>query len=132
MSAARRRPPAPARALACLLWLALARGALGGLQPELKLDTSGRAVRTVSYTEGKPPLALTANLTLSAAGSPCVTAVVRFPCPRGCTLPLREPNADAPRAGAHHQPGERAAGDAGDFGRLQSGLQSDTTSRAVV
>lgn len=79
MSAARRPPGAWARALVCLLWLALARGASGGLQPELKLDTSGRAVRTVSYTEGNPPVALTANLTLTAAGSPCVTAVVRAP-----------------------------------------------------
>ena len=79
MSATRRPPPARARALACLLWLALARGASGGLQPELKLDASGQAVREVTYTVGKPPLALTANLTLTAAGSPCVSAVVRAP-----------------------------------------------------
>ena len=66
-----------ARALVCLLVLALAGCASGGLQPALKLAASGRAVRTVTYTEGSPPLALTANLTLTAAGSPCVTAVVR-------------------------------------------------------
>ena len=79
MRAARRSPPSTAWSLTCLLWLALARGASGGLQPELKLVSSGSAVRTLSYTEGSLPVALTANLTLTAAVSPCVTAVVRNP-----------------------------------------------------
>ena len=89
MSAARRPPPSAAWSLVCLLWLALARGASGGLQPALKLDSTGQAVRTVNYTEGSLPLALSSNLTLLAAdsGSPCITAVVRIPRAaraRGC------------------------------------------------
>ena len=110
MSAARRPPPSTAWSLVCLLWLALARGASGGLQPELKLDSTGRAVRTLSYTEGSLPVALTSNLTLTAAGSPCVTAVVCIPRARR----VRRTNLTTPVcAGANHQPGERATRNAG-------------------
>jgi len=74
--ARRLRAPAPAL-LALLALLALARGASGALQPVLKLDATGSALRLANYTERAPPVALTAGLTLTAAGSPCVTAVVR-------------------------------------------------------
>ena len=118
MRTARRSPPSTAWSLACLLWLALARGASGGLQPVLKLDSKGGAVRPLSYTEGSPPVALTANLTLLAAGSPCITAVVRIPRAGRA----RHANLTAAAfAGANHKPGERAARNAGGGCRIQAG-----------